>query len=164
MATVNRTDPYKRRTWRGHTFDNRTISALEWAEKRYLARGKNRQPFRIGQGSYSNGSLSAGTHGGGAVDIMFGGVGPKQRKAIVKWLKRAGFAAWAREGRQWGTNNDHAHGILRGHKTASAAARQQVQSYDAHRDGLAGNGWDDTWRPKPPLRWSHRQNKPVPQA
>ena len=159
----NKSDPYTRVWWRGHQFDNRTVSALEWAEKNYLARGKGRQPFRIGQGSFANGSLSAGTHsGGGAVDIMFAGVNAKHRKAIVKWLKKAGFAAWAREGAAWGTNNDHAHGILMGHRTAHAQAKSQCRSYRAGRDGLAGNRVDPTWRPDPIPRWIHKKNKPVP--
>lgn len=159
--TVNHSDPYRKVSWRGHTFDNRTKSALIWAEKRYMRRGIGRVPFRIGQGSFASGSKSAGTHeGGGAADIMFGGVSPRHRKAIVKWLKKAGFAAWAREGAAWGVNNDHCHVVLRGHRTASPEAKAQVVSYDNHRDGLAGDNYDPTWRPKPPIRWSHRMNRP----
>lgn len=158
--TVNKSDPYRKVWWRGQQFDERTKSALVWAEKQYLSRGKARAPWRFGQGSYSNGSMSAGTHsGGGAVDIMFAGVSAKQRKATVKWLRRAGFAAWAREGSAWGTNNDHAHGVLLGHRTASAGAKQQMDSYRDGRDGLAGNGVDRTPRPPRPRRWSHRQNR-----
>lgn len=168
--TVNKSDPYGRVWFRGHQFDNRTVSALKWAEARYLRnqktgkkRGKGRTEWRIGQGSFANGSMSAGTHsGGGAVDIMFAGLGPKQRKAVVKWLKKAGFAAWAREGAAWGTNNDHAHGILMGHKTTDPQAELQCRSYRAGRDGLAGDRPDPTWRPDPMPRWSHRQNKPIP--
>ncbi len=159
--TVNKSDPYARVTWRGKPFDNRTVSALQWAEKQYLKRGKGRKPFAISQGSYSYGSMSAGTHsGGGAVDIGFAGIPDKHRKAIVKWLRKAGFAAWARTGPAWGTNNDHCHGILLGHKTAAPGAKQQCDSYRAGRDGLAGNLVDNTWRPKPLPRWSHRRNKP----
>lgn len=160
-STVNKSDPYARRTWRGKPFDNRTVSALEWAEKRYLNRGRNRKPWNISQGSFSSGSLSAGTHsGGGAVDIGFYGVPEKHRKATVKWLRKAGFAAWARTGPAWGTNNDHCHGILLGHKTAALGAKDQMQAFVNGRDGLVGNLIDKTWRPKPPVRWSHRRNKP----
>jgi hypothetical protein len=163
--TVNKSDPYKRVTFREHTVDNRTKSAILWAEKKYLAKApKKRSKWRIGQGSYNAGGVagSAGTHdGGGVVDIMFAGVSAKQRKATVKWLRRAGFAAWAREGAAWGTNNDHVHAVLLGHRTLSTAAMKQTDSYRAHRDGLAGNGWDDTPRPKKPRRWNHRLNKPV---
>ncbi len=158
-----KTDPYAKVTWRGHRFDQRTVSALKWAERRYIAVApKKRGPWRIGQGSYSDGSLSAGTHsGGGAVDIMFAGLTRKQRRATVKWLRRAGFAAWSRVGPGWSPGNEHAHGILRGHRTASPEAKAQVVAYDAGRDGLVSNLIDREWRPKVKRRWSHRQNRPV---
>ena len=163
----NASKPYAKVQWRGVTVDQRTKSALKWAEKRYIAVAPNkRKPWRFGQGSYNAGGVtaSAGTHdGGGVVDIMFAGVPAKQRKATVKWLRKAGFAAWAREGALWGANgsNDHAHAVLRGHRTASKGAKDQMLAYDAHRDGLAGGRWDGTWRPKRRRRWSHKQNKPV---
>ena len=160
----NKTDPYKRTTWRGHTFDNRTLSALKYAERGYLRKApKRRDPFRIGQGSYSDGSLSAGTHRlGAAVDIMFAGLTKKQQAGVVKWLKRAGFAAWARTGPGW-EGNEHAHAILRGHRReyVSAEAAAQVVDYDNRRDGLANHAPDKSWRPKRKRRWSHRQNAPV---
>lgn len=163
---MNKTDPYDRIWWRGHQFDQRTVSALKWAERHYLLtrkgkpKGRNRREFSIGQGSYADGSLSAGTHsGGGAVDIGFAGLNMAQRKAVVRWLKRAGFAAWAREGAAWGTNNDHAHAILPS-RTNSPQAKAQVASYRRGRNGLAGDGPDPTWRPKPLPRWSHRAGKP----
>jgi hypothetical protein len=165
--TVNTSAPYKKRTWRGVTLDNRTISAIKWAEAHYASRAPiKRGPFRIGQGSYNAGKVdaSAGTHdGGGVVDIMFAGVSARQRKGIIKWLRRAGFAAWAREGAIWGANgsNDHCHAVLLGHKTASPSAKAQMASYKAHRDGLAYNGYDNTPRPKRPRRWNHRLNKPI---
>ncbi len=159
----NTSDPYKRRAYRGVTLENRTISALEWAEKRYLeVAPRKRSPWRLGQGSFSQGPLSAGTHaGGGTFDVMFAGLNKKQRKATVKWLKKAGFSVWAREGAIWGTNNDHAHAALMGHRTLSPEARRQTDSYRAHRDGLAGNNYDKTWRPKPIPFWSHKQNRPI---
>lgn len=159
----NSSKPYARRTFRGVTLENRTISALKWAEERYLdGAPRKRQPWRLGQGSFSQGSLSAGTHaGGGTFDVMFAGLNAKQRKATVKWLKKAGFAVWAREGAVWGTNNDHAHAVLMGHRTLSKEAKEQADSYRAHRDGLAGNNYDPTWRPNPIPRWSHAKNRPI---
>ncbi len=159
---MNTTKPYDKITWRGHRFDRRTKSAIEWAEKHYLeVAPKVRKPFRIGQGSYSLGTLSAGTHaGGGAVDIMFAGLNKKQQRAVVKWLRKAGFAAWARTGPGW-EGNEHAHAILIGHRNLDPAAEQQVIAYKNHRDGLVSNKVDNTWRPKRPRRWSHRQNRPV---
>ena len=44
--------PYKRRTWRGKPFDNRTVSALQWAERHYIdVAPKKRKPWVIYQGS-----------------------------------------------------------------------------------------------------------------
>ena len=163
MATVNKSDPYKRVAFRGVTLDERTLSALRWAERKYIAVAPNRRkPWRLGQGSYSQGSLSAGTHaGGGAVDIMFAGLTRKQQRATVRWLRRAGFAAWMRVGPGWSPGNEHAHAILRGHRTASPEAKAQVVAYDDGRDGLVTGYRDTFWRPRKPRRWSHRRNMPV---
>jgi len=160
---MSKTKPYKRVTWRGHTFDARTVSALQWAEKNYIAVApKKRKPWRIGQGSYADGSLSAGTHaGGGAVDIMFAGMTKKQQRATVKWLRRAGFeGAWSRVGPGWAPFNEHAHAILPS-RTNSYPAKVQVTSYRTGRNGLANNAVDTEWRPKKPRRWSHKKNRPV---
>lgn len=160
--TVNHTDPYARRGWRGYTFDNRTISAYEWAEKRYLRRGWKRRPIRFGQGSFSHSDLSAGTHaGGGAGDVMFVGVPNRHRKAWSKWARKAGFAEWPRLFPQWELDNEHSHSVLLGHRTASEAAQNQMASFKNGRDGLIGNLLDKFWRPRRPRRWSHRQNKPI---
>ena len=163
MATVNKSDPYKRVAFRGVTLDERTKSALLWAERRYIkVAPKKRKPWRLGQGSYSAGSLSAGTHaGGGAVDIMFAGMPKKQQRATVRWLRRAGFAAWMRVGGTWSPGNEHAHAILRGHRTASPEAKAQVVAYDDGRDGLVTGYRDTFWRPRKPRRWSHKQGRPI---
>ena len=155
--------PYAKVQFRGVTLDQRTKSALLFAERHYTdAAPRKRSPWRLGQGSYSDGSMSGGTHlGGGVVDIMFAGLNAKQRKATVRWLRKAGFAAWAREGAAWGTNNDHCHAVLLGHRNLSPAAKQQTDAYRAGRDGLAGNAPDHTWRPRRPRRWSHRKNRPM---
>ncbi len=163
--TVNRSDPYRKVKFRGVTLDERTKSAFLWAEKRYIAQAPNKRgPLRIGQGSYNKGGVegSAGTHdGGGVLDVMFAGLNSKQRAGVLKWFRRAGFAFWRREGAAWGKNNDHGHGVLLGHRNASLAAKAQMASYRAHRDGLAYNGYDGSWRPKRGRRWSHRQNRPI---
>lgn len=160
--TVNRSDQYARRVWRGFEFDNRTISALEWTEKHYLRFGFRRQRVRFGQGSYSDAALSAGTHsGGGAVDVMFVGVPDRHRRAWNRWARRAGFGGWPRLYPQWEKNNEHWHGILLGHRTASPEAKAQMASYRAGRDGLVGNLLDKYWRPPHERRWSHRLNRPV---
>ena len=152
--------PYARVQFRGVTLDQRTKSALIWTEKHYReVAPKKRKPFVIAQGSYNAGGVgaSAGTHdGGGAVDIGAASLNYKQRKAAVKFLRKAGWAAWLRD---W-PGNVHIHAILLGHRTASAAAKSQMDSYRAGRDGLAGNGVDHTWKPRRSRRWSHRQNRP----
>ena len=56
----NATKPYARVQWRGVTVDQRTKSALKWAERRYLAVAPNkRKPWRFGQGSYNAGGVTA---------------------------------------------------------------------------------------------------------
>lgn len=160
----NKTDPYARTTWRGKPFDNRTVSALKWAERHWLDVAlKKRKPWALYQGSYSTGASpnSKGTHdGGGAVDVDVRGMTAKQKRGAVKWLRRAGWAAWLRP-RMSDSWPEHIHAVLRGHRNASDGAKQQMASYDNHRDGLKGNAYDTAWRPKRPRRWSHKQNRPV---
>ena len=157
----NASKPYAKRSWRGRTFDNRTISAIKWAERNYIeVAPKKRRPWVVTQGSYNPGGVtaSAGTHDGGGVwDCSVAGMNRKQIKAAVKWMRKAGFAAWFRD---W-PGNQHIHAVLRGHRTASPGAKAQVASYERHRDGLAGDNYDSTWRPKVKRRWSHRKNAPV---
>lgn len=161
---ANKTDPYARRTWRGKPFDNRTVSALQWAERHWLdVAPKKRQRWSLYQGSYSTGASpnSKSTHdGGGAVDVDVRAMTGKQKRAAVKWLRRAGFAAWLRP-RMSNTWPEHIHAVLRGHRTASAGAKSQMVAYDNHRDGLISNTYDRTWRPRRSRRWSHRSNRPV---
>lgn len=164
IARRRRLNPYTRVTFRGHTLDRRTRSAFLLMERRYRRAGRHWPKLRIGQGSYASGSLSAGTHsGGGAVDVMFAGLNPAQRAEVVRQGRRAGFAMWARTGPGWGANgsNDHAHGVLLGHRTASPQAKAQMAAYRNGRDGLAGNLADHSWRPKRPRRFSFYKGRPV---
>lgn len=165
---VNKSEPYARLWWRGGQFDNRTVTAIEWAEKRYLKnlktgkkRGKGRKAWVVTQGGYNKGGVaaSAGTHDGGGVwDMSVIGMGDKQIHAAVKWMRKAGFAAWYRN---W-DGNRHIHAVLLGHRKASGGAKDQMTDYRQHRDGLAAHAWDNEWRPEPKLpRWSHRQNRPI---
>jgi len=58
--------------WRGKKFDKTTAQALAEAERLF---GKR---LVVTQGSFSNGRLSAGTHGGpGAVDLSVRGLGSR---------------------------------------------------------------------------------------
>lgn len=158
--------PYKRTTFAGHTVDWRTRTALEWVDTRFHSKTGKR--VELAQGSYNSGvSASAGTHdGGGVVDCRTVPLTKKERQTLVHLLKRAGFAAWFRPAAPgvWG---EHIHACLLGtsrrkyHKTMSSGARHQCDAYLAGRDGLAGNRVDDTYRPKPQVRWSHAKKKPV---
>lgn len=150
-----KTNPYERIWWRGFALDRRTVSALEWVEK------KTGQTIIITQGSYNPGGVSAsgGTHdGGGVIDLRTVHLTRKQRIKLVRTLKKAGFATWYRKPPIFPY---HIHAVLLDHRSASPAAKAQMVSYLNHRNGLVGDAYDDTYRPKPAVRWSHRQNKPV---
>ena len=162
---VNRTKPYGRTAYSGKAVDNRTYTALRWVAR------KAGVPVIVVQGSYTselpNGGAEAsrGTHDlGGVVDLHVRSLTRKQRIRLVRYMKRAGFAAWYRK-ELWQNGTlvwgPHIHAVLRGHRNLAPLAAQQVTAYDTHRDGLAGNGYDRTWRPKRKRRWSHRQNKPI---
>ncbi len=150
-----KTNPYERIWWRGFALDRRTVSALEWVEK------KTGQTIIITQGSYNPGGVSAsgGTHdGGGVIDLRTVHLTRKQRIKLVRTLKKAGFATWYRKPPVFPY---HIHAVLLDHRSASPAAKAQMVSYLNHRNGLVGDAYDDTFRSKPAVRWSHRQNKPV---
>lgn len=158
----NQTKPYGRRTWRGVTLENRSISALEWVEKRWTAgvgKGKRLVPV---QGSFSTSVRQSGqTHaGGGSVDLSVAGLSRKQRRRLVRIMRRAGWASYYRPPMAgvWGP---HIHAILLGNKTASAAAKWQMSEYRAGRDALTGGSPDRAWRPHRIPRWSHKRNRPI---
>jgi hypothetical protein len=145
----------KRRTFRGHTFNRRTIRMLKWAEKNAGF------TFNVAQGSYNQGgvSASAGTHDGAAVDLGMWGVSPRRRRKALKAMKRAGFAAWMRTPAQG--FDPHIHAIPFGDPTVSSSAREQRRNYDGGRDGLARNGADpNPWRPNYPRTFSFWQRRP----
>lgn len=159
-----RTKPYARRTWRGVTLENRMISAVEWAEKHWqkgVGKGKTLVPS---QGSFSTSvSASGNTHAlGSALDVSVSGMTPKQRRRLVRWLRRSGMAAYYRAPlagpNGWGP---HIHMIQLGGKHASDAARWQMAEYLAGRNALTNAAPDRAWRPKPIPRWSHRRNRPI---
>lgn len=161
-AAKPKTDPYKIVWWvntqrSNEPVDARTKSALEWVEK------KSGIKITVVQGSYQarfggGASASAGTHDqGGVVDVMTINLTRRQRIKLIRWAKRAGFAAWYRN---W-PGNQHSHWVLRGHRNLAPLAAEQVRSYDAHRNGLADNAFDRSWRPKKSRRWSYRKNRPV---
>ena len=123
---------YSRVTFRGKTTDHRTAVMARLVEKRLGIQ------FVCWQGSYSDGSLSAGTHsGGGALDLNL----PGDPAMLVRVLRKQGFAAWYRGP---GSGFDpHIHAIDIGNKRLSSGAVSQVAKYRAGCDGLSG------WNPDP---------------
>ena len=102
-------------------------------------------PIRPTQGSYSNGSLSAGTHaGGGAVDLSVRN--PRaltitEILVIVKAMRKVGFAAWYRAKPEW-SGDPHIHGIAVGCPDLDPAAAAQVLDLKHGLNGLASHGRD----------------------
>lgn len=140
--------------FRGVRVTKQTRAMIRWAEKRAGFR------FKIAQGSWSGATASAGTHSGrGAVDIGAAELSKAQRIAAIHALKRAGFAAWYRHNVPglWGP---HIHCVSFGEKCAPGA-QDQKRSYDRHRDGLAGDGYDKTFRPEPRVKWGYLRKRPV---
>jgi hypothetical protein len=143
--------PYEKVRWRQKTWDYRTKAAVMEAEKRL------KKTVMIYQGSYNGGvSASGGTHdGGGAIDCWVYNVDPN---TVTRVFRNIGWADWWRKASQ-GPWNDHQHGILRGHKTASISAKDQVtgpNGYDNGGDGLANTVGDaQPYRPKPPVEFAY---------
>lgn len=156
------TDPYGRCLLQGKTCDNRTKSAFEYANRAFSK--KTGKSLVVVQGCYHAGvSASAGTHdGGGVLDCSVAGLTSKQIHQAVGALRKAGFAAWHRTPLPgvWGA---HIHAVLIGHKNAAPLAKSQMQNYKDHRDGLADNAVDNSWRPKSRV-WSHRRDRPIVQG
>ena len=161
---THRSRPYAMTKWDNpqpwiadEPIDERTKSALKWVERKSGVR------ITVVQGSYQakfggSATTSAGTHDqGGVVDVMTVHLKRRQRIKMIRWAKRAGFAAWYRN---W-PGNQHSHWVLRGHRNLAPSAAAQVRDFDAGRTGLVGALVDHTWRPRKPRRWSHRQGKPV---
>lgn len=129
---------YNRITWRGVTVNQRTKEMILRAES-YMKKLGAPTPLRFSQGSYHKGyGPSAGTHdGGGALDIRTLGYSRSTELKVVKALRMAGFAAWAR-GYGDGLPR-HIHALAIGDKQMSASARSQVREYFWGGDGLVGS-------------------------
>lgn len=148
---------YDRMKFRGVTLNRRTIRMIRWAEK------DCGHTFNIAQGSYNKGRVaaSAGTHdGGGVVDIGMWGVSTVKRRAILRSLKRAGFAAWMRTPAQG--FDPHIHAVAFGDKEVSSGAAAQRRSYDRGRDGLARDRVDpNPWRTTHKRGFSFLLRRPI---
>ncbi|GAA4198419.1 peptidoglycan-binding domain-containing protein [Microbispora amethystogenes] len=138
----------------GVVVDTRTRNMLVEAE-RLLGRD-----LVLLQGSYNRGGdpTSAGTHdGGGVVDISVEGMRSATRVAVVRALRRVGFAAWVRNPDQadwpW-----HIHAAAINDTDLSSQAQHQIGDYYLGLNGLAGRGPDDG--PKVTIRtWEEYQRR-----
>lgn len=155
---------YDRVSWRGVKLTARHRNALRWAERKFQKKYPGVSFIPV-QGSWSGAAASAGTHSGaGAVDLRTRHLTKEQRIYMVRCLKDAGQAVWYRannwDGRGGG---EHAHALDIGGQTGmDAGAKQQIRSFDQKRNGLRNNAVDNTYRPKPPVKFSFPQDKPVP--
>lgn len=88
-------------------------------------------------------AASAGTHDGwGVVDLRVRDWSAPVLNGVLLALRQVGFAAWHRLVSQ-GFDTEHIHAVAIGDPGMSPAARRQVSSYQAGRNGLANNGPDD---------------------
>jgi hypothetical protein len=128
------------RTTYGGKRANQGLKYLQQAANKMLATstfGGERNAVTWYQGSYSSGSLSAGTHtGGDAADTT-----KYNWQNRLKVYRLLGAAAWRRTRRQ-GPWVEHIHFIVCG-GIASPGGQRQVAAYYNRRNGLAGNGADD---------------------
>lgn len=138
--------PRHRVTLAGQTLTYRVWMLLEDARR---AAGLPTGAARVLQGSWADGSLSAGTHsGGGAVDLSVAGLSLDQRNGLVHHLRRRNACAWERSTRYGWTSGDHIHAIIRDEPGLSRSAAAQVAAYDDGRNGLANRGRDPHPQPR----------------
>jgi hypothetical protein len=124
----------------GHKLDKRTLNMWNEAERILGVQ------IPIMQGEYNPGkvSASAGAHDkGGAVDGRAKIKGVKTL-AVVKALRRVGFAAWHRLPSQ-GPWPEHIHAVAIGNNDLSYVAKNQADAYLAGYNGLGhlGRGGKD---------------------
>jgi peptidoglycan hydrolase-like protein with peptidoglycan-binding domain len=136
--------------WRGVTLDERTAAMMN-----EVARLTPSVSITPTQGSYSSGvGASAGTHnGGGAIDISVRGMDAVRINALVRNMRRVGFAAWFRDARAgvWGA---HVHGVAVDCRDLASVAERQVEALRDGRNGLADNGPDPhAWMHMPVTTW-----------
>lgn len=133
--------------WHGKRFDTITRDALVEVERLF---GKR---LRVTQGSYSYGSLSAGTHGGpGAVDLAVDGLSTSEIHRLTKIMRQCGFAAWYRTYAD--RFSPHIHGIRCGTYGLPRGAASQVEAFKRGRNGLSNNAPDrQAWLNVKPTTW-----------
>jgi peptidoglycan hydrolase-like protein with peptidoglycan-binding domain len=139
FKVTNAIAPGTRVSTGGFVISTRTRNMLAEA-KRLLGRD-----LKLDQGSYNPGGdpTSGGTHdGGGVVDVSVKGMTSATRTAVVRALRRVGFAAWVRNPEQddwpW-----HIHAAAISDTSLSVQAQHQIGDYYLGLNGLAGRGPDD---------------------
>lgn len=165
MAAAKRDNVNARVTFDGHTVTVRTRDALLAAERLWQQRGKHHKRIRLAQGSFNNSvGASAGTHAGDAVvDIRTTGVGlnAKETRSLLRATKDVGFASWIRDERDG--MPPHIHACLIADPEMAPGAKAQCVDYDKGLNGLRNRAKDrNPYRPRPKVRFSWRQGKPVP--
>jgi hypothetical protein len=140
--------PYDRVTHNGNTLYRR-----DWDLLAYCYRQIN-ETFdydnSVGQGSWSNGANSAGTHSGaGAADLRIRLIPQIKWVSLAVLLRSWSGCAWVRseDFGNWTATGPHIHVIFRDDPGLAPGAQQQVDDYDAGRNGLAGGGPDYHARP-----------------
>lgn len=117
----------------GWVTDRTTARALHEAERLYGAK------VVVSQGSYHNGSASAGTHlGGGVLDISVRGLSRSNINRLVRCLRTVGLWAWYRDGSSG--FSPHIHCVRVGCKDLNPIARNQVVAARAGYNGLGHLG------------------------
>lgn len=161
MAEVAQTPVW----WRGVKITARQRDAFRWAEARLQKKHPGTSLIPT-QGSWSDGSLSGGTHSGsGACDFRTWHYTRDQRVYAIRCLKDAGQAIWYRPENWDGDGGDeHAHCLDRVTVGMDAGAKWQVAQYDARRSGLTSNKADLTYRPRPAIKWSYKAGRPIQSA
>lgn len=148
--------------WRGVRITARMRDMIRYAEREFQKKYRG-VTFVPTQGSWSDGSLSGGTHSGaGAIDFRTWHLTTGQRQHMIRCLKDAGGAIWFRPEDWDGDGGDeHAHMLDRVKTGMDDGAKWQVDQYDARRSGLRSNRFDPTYRPNPPVKWSYPLGRPV---
>ncbi|MBK7861226.1 MAG: peptidoglycan-binding protein [Archangiaceae bacterium] len=130
---------YRRIGFRGVTVNVRTKVMVLRAEQ-YMRDMGIKQKLSFSQGSYHGGvKQSGGTHdGGGALDIRVGSMSMATQRKMVKALRMAGFAAWARTPADGFAHHIHAEAI----GDRQSTAKWQWAEYFHKQSGLSGSGSD----------------------
>lgn len=140
-------DDYTQIEWGSVTFNVRTVTMLQHANRLFLASGGTvRIEDKVVQGSYNVGvEASFGTHdGGGAADLSVRSpvdfsIMTDEIPLLIDALRTAGFAAWLRRTDELYPGSPiHIHAIAVGDEEHSEAARGQIDGEFGYLRGYNG--------------------------